>query len=101
MNLDPSILLAAGIPLLGLAATWGSLSTRIRYLEREAGKIDPLVKLVEGLNTKLEDVRNNQGKRIGDVEAAVAVLKGKFEGFEMGRRTRTAAHGIPTTKGGG
>ncbi len=100
MNLDPSTAIAIGIPLLGLAATWGGLSARIRHLEREIGKVEPLVKLVEAHGAKLEEVRNAQGKRIGDVEAAVAVLKGQFHGFEVGRRSRTAAHGHPVPKGG-
>lgn len=107
MTLDLGTALAILVPVLGLAATWGSLGTRVRQLEKELAKLDPLGKQIYDVDAKVELVRKDQGQRLGAVEADTAVLNGKFEGFERGfgagRRSRTAAHGTPIKepKGGG
>jgi hypothetical protein len=99
MSPEISIILAVGIPLLGLAATWGSLGTRIRQLEKEVAKIETLQTGQATLDAKIEHVRNDQGKRLGGVEQEQRALAGQFEGFKhgfgAGRRSRTAAQGIP------
>lgn len=98
MNLDVSTILAVGLPLLGLAATWGALGYRIRELENKARAHEDLRKATDALDLKIEFVRKDQGARIGVLEKDVGILQGKFEGFDRGfgagRRSRTAAHVI-------
>lgn len=75
MTFDLPTVLAIGLPVLGFAVR----------LERR------LVKLEQ----QLAAARADQGRRIGDVEGKVDHLRGQFDGFERGRRSRTAAHGHP------
>lgn len=105
MNVDAGTLLAVGLPLLGLAGTWGALGWRIRRLETQATASEELRKVLDALDGKIEFVRKDQGARIGQLEKDTGILQGRVQGFESGfgsgRRSRTAAHGaVVVTKGG-
>lgn len=100
MTVDPGALIAAALlPIIGGAIAWGASQARLRALEKRCEELKGLDKQVNRLEATLEDVRRDQGRRIGDVEDRCAVLGGRLEGFEKGfaagRRTRTAAHGLP------
>lgn len=98
------IVSAIVIPLLGLAATWGALGQRLRALEGLPEKVEGLQRQLTDLNGRFTSSADSQGKRIGKAQSDVDHLAGQFEGFERGfargRRTRTAAHGVPIEGGG-
>jgi hypothetical protein len=96
MNLDsPGVIIA----IAGFLVTWGGFAIRLRQLEKEVSKIEGLQKDVATNDGAARDSAKSQGERLGNVEQEVAILKGKFEGFDRGfgagRRSRTAAQGIP------
>lgn len=102
-----TILIAVAGPALAAAVTWGAIGARLRQLEREVGKIEAMQTRLAEVDSRARGSSESQGHRLGDVEEDVAVLKGRFEGFERGfasgRRSRTAAQGHPIggEKGGG
>lgn len=78
MNVEPSAIIAFSAALAGIAATWGALRGRIAALE-----------------DKIESVRTDQGRRLGELEKTTNTLVGRVDGFvQASRRARTAAHGI-------
>jgi hypothetical protein len=101
VDVSPGELIAAGVTLAGLAATWGAFGLRVRRLETDAATKEAL----QALDQKVEEVRRLQGERLGMVEKKADGLIGRFDGFQSGfsagqRRSRTAAHGVPTGGGG-
>ena len=76
MELSIGEIITAGSFLVGAATALGALNYRVRILEK---------------GEKLETVRTDQGRRIGDMEDRVA----KLEGFMLGARYRrkTRPHG--------
>lgn len=104
MTADIGTFLAIGLPSLGLAVTWGGLLVRMRQIEKEITRIDPLEKQVTTIDTRTRESAASQGTRIGKAQSAVDVLTGRFVGLEIGlwgRRSQTAALGnvIATDEG--
>ena len=98
MTADFSTILAIGLPSLGLAVTWGGLLVRMRQLEKDITRIEPLEKQVATIDTRTRESAASQGTRIGKAQSAVDVLTGRFSGLEIGiagwgRRAQTAALG--------
>lgn len=106
MSPELTIVMAVAGPALAAAVTWGAIGARLRQLEREVAKIEAMGTRLTEVDSRARGSAESQGHRLGDVEEDVAVLKGRFEGFERGfasgRRSRTAAQGHPVgEKGGG
>jgi tetrahydromethanopterin S-methyltransferase subunit F len=85
--------------LAGTAAAWGALGNRVRVLEKAAAENTALATAVANLDAKVELIRKDQGVRIGEIKAKTDGLAGTFAGFQTGfatgRRSRTAAAGVP------
>ncbi len=102
MNVDGSMVTVA-VAVFGVGGTWAVMGYRVRQLETErkaaATAAAELSKRVEDLNSTLEHVRQSQGGRLGAVEDKISDLRGRVEGFAAGfgagRRSRTAAGGVP------
>lgn len=105
MTFELSTVLAVGLPVIGAAITWGGANARLRALEKRCAELQGLEKQLSKVEQQLADARGDQGRRIGIVEDLIAMLRGRFEGFERGfatgRRSRTAAHGVPVGGGAG
>lgn len=95
--------LTIGAALIGLAVAWGRLGARVIQLEKEIARFEALQKEVTAIDVRTRDSAADQGRRLGAVEKLADSLGGKFEefksGFNSGRRSRTAAHGMPTITG--
>lgn len=105
MTPDFQTIMAIGLPAAGLLVTWGGLLVRMRQVEKQVGKIEPLEKQVATIDTRTRESAASQGTRIGKAQSAVDVLTGRFHGLEIGvrgwGRTPTAALGNPTVDEGG
>lgn len=96
--LDTGTMVTIGVAAAGVISTWSLLGYRVRQLETKASTIDDLRKALDAVDAKVENVRRDQGGRLGVVEKDTGILQGKFEGFTVGQdyersRLRTAAHG--------
>lgn len=97
MNFEPGTLITAVAAIAGIGSTWGVLNRRVRVLEEQLRAVKDLGERVTTADAKIEFVRTDQGRRLGDLEKSTNALAGRFEGWERGfgagRRSRTAASG--------
>jgi hypothetical protein len=91
------IALAVLSTVVGIAVTWGKLTTKIGVLEKEVAELKSLSKDVTANDARATESAKSQGGRLGTVEDKISKLEGRFDGFERGfdsgRRSRTNAHG--------
>ena len=86
-------LLTLGGALAGLAVSWGRLVGRVIQMEKDVGKVEALHERVAALDGRQASSAKSQGERLERVIVEVAILKGNFEGFDKGRRSKTSAQG--------
>lgn len=94
--IDLSTVLVVAGPLLGVAVAWGAMGARLRQVGLLSQAIETLQKQLVAVDARFRESAESQGKRLGGVEDKVSLLRGQFDGFERGRRSRTAAQGHPT-----
>lgn len=97
MDVGITTILSAATTIAGVAATWGALRVRIASLETRVKELaqacEQLKELSSAADGRLDFVRTDQGRRLGELEKTTNALVGRFDGFIAGRRSRTAAHG--------
>lgn len=91
-------------PAAGFLVSWGGLGQKIRGLEREIARIEPIEKLVATIDARTTESAKSQGERLERAQKEVDRLTGEFKGVERGLiaaargRTRTSAEGHQTGK---
>lgn len=97
MDLAPQTAVTLVIAIAGVAATWGGLRRQIRGLEDAVKRIPALELQVAAIDAKIETIRIDQGRRIGELDKLTNSLAGELKGVAIGlsaaRRSRTAAGG--------
>ncbi|HEY7541604.1 MAG TPA: hypothetical protein VIF11_15775 [Methylomirabilota bacterium] len=101
MELSTPTLITLASSLAAVVSTWATLGYRVRALEgaakERAKELESVRTEVGELRRTVEHVRNDQGRRLGELKEAVDQLEGRVlgfsEGFGAGRRSRTSAQG--------
>lgn len=95
-------LLTIGGVLAGLAVSWGRLGSKVTQMEKEIAKLEALEKEVTAIDSRQRESAKGQGERLEKATIELAVLRGAFDGFERGRKSRSTAatgHAIPQAPG--